>query len=369
MLAVVAPVTVTPARASAAPGAVIAVLPQAAGFHGAAVSSIVEYWTTGTDGSPQPASGVMYEPIGAPPPGGRPVAVYLHGTAGLGSGCSPQSNPAEYVTELGERMEDGSIGYLLTQGFVVIAPDFLGLGRFDTGPHPYLNIDTEVTATTDLLRAAHTLRADLSPRWFTLGTSQGGQVALAVGRHHRSHVPELDYRGSVALDPESDVEHLLPLIGPGIPIVPDLKLGAGFLSTLLAGLRKARPDADVDSYLTEHGRALLDDIAADCIMTIADKTERAAAEHELFARRLDGEPLRTILDGYMAVPTSGYTEPILLMVNTLDTVVPSPLHAKLARDLTAHHVDVEVVVGHDLHCVVNEPMNNAYSAFVERVRS
>ncbi|MFC9897656.1 alpha/beta hydrolase family protein [Nocardia sp. NPDC127579] len=358
-----------PRAAAATSGTVIAVLPQAAGFHGAAASSIVEYWTTGPDGSPAPASGVMYEPAGAPPPGGWPVAVYLHGTAGLGKGCSPQSNPAEYVTEWGERMEDGSVGYLVDHGFVVVAPDFLGLGRFDTGPHPYLHIDTEVTATTDFLRAVHSLRDDLSPRWFALGTSQGGQVALAAGHQTRSRVPELEYRGSVAVDPASGLEHVLPLLGPGIPIVPDLELGAGFVMTFLAGLRAARPDSEVDSYLTTRGRILLDDIAGDCITTIAEKTARAAGAGELFARPLGSEPLRAILTEYTEVPTSGYTAPILLMINTRDTVVPAPLHALLAADLTAHQTDVEVVVGHDLHCVISAEMNIAYVGFLARVRS
>lgn len=106
-------------------------------------------------------------------------------------------------------MEDFLLQHLLANGFAVIAPDFLGLGRFDTGPHPYLGIDTEVAATTDLLRAVRTLRGDLSSRWISVGTSQGGQAALGVGHQHRWRTGDLDYRGTIAMDPESHVEWLL----------------------------------------------------------------------------------------------------------------------------------------------------------------
>ncbi|MEU6254065.1 alpha/beta hydrolase [Streptomyces sp. NPDC047043] len=70
-------------------------------------------------------------------------------------------------------------------GRAVAAPDYLGLGS-GPGLHPYMDTASSVTASVDMLRAARTaadrLGRPLSGDVYATGFSQGGQVAMALGR-------------------------------------------------------------------------------------------------------------------------------------------------------------------------------------------
>lgn len=72
-----------------------------------------------------------------------------------------------------------------TAGRAVVAPDYLGLGK-GPGRHPYMDTRSSVTASVDMLRAARTaadrLGRPLSGDVYATGFSQGGQVAMALGR-------------------------------------------------------------------------------------------------------------------------------------------------------------------------------------------
>jgi pimeloyl-ACP methyl ester carboxylesterase len=70
-------------------------------------------------------------------------------------------------------------------GRAVAAPDYLGLGK-GPGPHPYMDTASSVTASVDMLRAARTaaerLGRPLTGEVYATGFSQGGQVAMALGK-------------------------------------------------------------------------------------------------------------------------------------------------------------------------------------------
>ncbi|MET9907356.1 alpha/beta hydrolase [Streptomyces sp. NPDC006476] len=70
-------------------------------------------------------------------------------------------------------------------GRAVAAPDYLGLGE-GPGLHPYMDTGSSVTATLDMLRAARTAAAGLgrplTGNLYATGFSQGGQVAMALGK-------------------------------------------------------------------------------------------------------------------------------------------------------------------------------------------
>ncbi|MGW3120899.1 alpha/beta hydrolase family protein [Streptomyces sp. NPDC001107] len=70
-------------------------------------------------------------------------------------------------------------------GRAVAAPDYLGLGE-GPGPHPYMDTHSSVTASLDMLRAARTaaerLGRPLTGDVYATGFSQGGQVAMALGK-------------------------------------------------------------------------------------------------------------------------------------------------------------------------------------------
>jgi hypothetical protein len=103
------------------------------------------------------------------------VINYTHGTmAGRSEAPSADGNG---------RSDEGMM--LASAGYATVEPDYLGLGD-GPGQHPYLQVRTEVSASIDLLRAAFTFSArahrSFDPRLLVTGFSQGGQVAMALGK-------------------------------------------------------------------------------------------------------------------------------------------------------------------------------------------
>ncbi|AWZ05747.1 MULTISPECIES: lipase family protein [unclassified Streptomyces] len=70
-------------------------------------------------------------------------------------------------------------------GRAVAAPDYLGLGG-GPGSHPYMDTRSSVTASVDMLKASRTAAGRLGRTTtrdvYATGFSQGGQVAMALGR-------------------------------------------------------------------------------------------------------------------------------------------------------------------------------------------
>ncbi|MEV5651336.1 lipase family protein [Nocardia sp. NPDC052254] len=357
-------------RAAAEPaGTTISVTARPDGWHGMTGGSVLDYWTTTSAGAPARASGAVFLPPGEAPPGGWPVVAYDHGTAGLGMGCSGISNPEGAPFPVGRAKENRILQYFQSQGFAVVATDYLGLGAFDTGPHPYLQLRTEATATIDMVRAARAAYPQLSRTWVAAGVSQGGQAALGTSHMQRTYAPDLDFRGTIAVDPESDVEKVLPAAGPWVPDTSAIGDGStAFISGILVGLRETRPDIDVNSYLSPSGRRLLDSIEAACLDKMVQQV-KGLPLGQLFSRPLGDPQFTAALTDYMAIPTSGYNAPILLLLNATDKTVPSPLHAALAAQFAANGVDAQSVVGTGQHGDLNPQMWAAMDQFFARVRS
>lgn len=281
-------------------------------------------------------------------------------------GAAVEAGPELAPLPLHRASEDRLIKRFVDQGFAVVTPDYLGLGRFDTGPHPYLEVRSEATATIDLVRAARAASPELSRTWTAAGTSQGGHAALSAAHVQAEYAPELDFRGIAAIDAASDVEKILPLLGPDIPSAPGLSGTTSFVVSILAGLRATHPELDVDSYLTERGKALVDDAGTQCLDEILAAT-KGVTSADFLARPL--APLREPLAAYMMLPTSGYDAPILLTMNVTDTVVPSPLHAALVAQLAANGVDQQVVTGTGQHGSVSPEQLAAIDGFLARVNA
>ena len=133
----------------------------------------VEYGTTGTDGRPIPASGLLAVPK---TDAMRGIISYQHATRA--DRAEVPSAPSRTEGVLASLAFGGA-------GYVVCAPDYVGLGR-SPGWHPYLHAATEAAAVVDLLRAVRealgdqgrSVRGDL----FLVGFSQGGHASLAALR-------------------------------------------------------------------------------------------------------------------------------------------------------------------------------------------
>ncbi|KAF0848701.1 lipase family protein [Nocardia caishijiensis] len=364
VVAAAALLAATNAPAGAAPGDVLSAEARPSGWHGLpGGGSAVEYTTQDSSGAERPASGALFVPTGDVPEGGWPIIAYAHGSSGSGPGCGGQADPETAPFPTQRAAEDRLIKRLVDQGYAVVTPDYLGLGRFDTGPHPYLEVRSEATATIDLVRAARAVDPALSRTWSVAGTSQGGHAALSAAHVQSSYAPELDFRGTVAIDAASDVEKVLPFIGPDLPGPSG---STGFLISILAGLRATHPDLAVDSYLTPRGKSIVDAAGGRCLDAILAET-KGVTSADLLVRPL--EPLRGPLAAYMTLPTSGYDAPILLTMNVTDTIVPSPLHAALVAQFAANGVDQQVLPGTGPHGSVTPAQLEAIDAFLARVNA
>ncbi|MBC7300742.1 MAG: alpha/beta fold hydrolase [Nocardia sp.] len=349
------------------PGSLISVQAEPAGFHGLDRGSSVEYWMSDSAGVQRRASGAMFLPEGDAPAGGWPVVAYAHGTSGSGPNCGGQADPELGGLPQYRVSEDRLLKRFVDQGYAVVSPDYLGLGRFDTGPHPYLEVRSEATATIDLVRAAREANPDLSRTWSAIGVSQGGHAALSAAHVQAEYAPELDFRGVAAIDPASDVEKILPFLGPATPPVPGLSSATtSFVVSILAGLRATRPELDIDSYLTPRGKEIVDATGSQCLDEIFVSTQGVAFA-DLLARPL--APLREPLAAYMTLPTSGYDAPILLSMNVADMVVPSPLHAALVAQFAINGVDQQVVPGNGQHGSASPEQLAAIDGFLARVNA
>lgn len=309
-----------PAAAQSMPGAgergdvvSTAVLAPEHWIPGAAEAIGITYLSTRSGGTIALTSGALFVPPGPPPPGGWPIVAWAHGTTGLGDDCAP--------TVLGRTPRD--LQYLaawLGAGYAIAATDYVGLGT--PGVHPYLDGRTAARNVVDMVRAARTARAtdgDLSDRWVVVGQSQGGHAALFTATMAADDAPELDFRGAVATGPANHVSGQAALFAhPGLPL-PDL-FGTGvFLAYMLAGLRVARPDFPVDSYLTSTGRAMIDDAEVLCYSDMVERSLEAPIGSWL--RKPIDAPLRAALDAVSRVPDHGYDCPFYIAQGGLDLVV------------------------------------------------
>jgi predicted esterase len=321
--------------ASAGPdsGALVSVepLPLELSLPGVAVAEKIEYRTQWRSGEPTVATGALFVPDGDAPDGGWPVVAWAHGTTGVGDDCSLTTRTPR------SDVEKMYLGHWLDQGYAVVAADYPGLGS--EGLHRYLDGRSAANSVVDSVRAGRAADPSLSDRWVVIGHSQGGHAALHTADIATSRAPELDFRGTVATGAPANLESAFTLGVPGFPD-PGLWGLVSFSGYLFSGVRDAYPDVDIDSYFTPAGREILDQAEVLCYDDL-DAVAQGVNIGELPARPMSEGELPAVLADYLAVPTSGYDRPIFLGHGVHDVMVPIPLSAKLAADMTASGTDVD----------------------------
>ena len=145
-----------------------------------------KYWTVGPDSSAQMASGALMVPTGsaAPCTGPRPIVLYAHGTT-----TDTAYNIADISdTSNSANSESAAVAAIFAaQGYIVVAPNYLGYDISTLGYHPYLDGAANATDMMDALTAARTaLLSTFTPttsddgKLYVTGYSEGGYVAMAT---------------------------------------------------------------------------------------------------------------------------------------------------------------------------------------------
>ncbi len=156
----------------------------------------IRYWTMTDRGAPQQVTGMLVAPREAMPASPRRVIAWTHGTSGTAESCAPSAMTRFF--ELTPAIA------AVRQGYVVVAPDYPGLGS--PGPHPYLVGTVTGRATLDAVRAAQQIPgAAAGNRFVVWGESQGGHAALWTGQMARADGAGLTLLGVAAGAPPTDL--------------------------------------------------------------------------------------------------------------------------------------------------------------------
>ncbi|WP_203336109.1 lipase family protein [Nocardioides limicola] len=210
------------------------------------------YATADVDGEVREATGLVVAAKGWSL-GPRPVLVWAHGTTGVAEDCAPSAR----IDAFG--VYAGLLAQMVLQGWVVVAPDFAGLGS--EGPHEYLG---GLAAGRDLVHAVTASQSidglALMPHTVIWGGSQGAHAALWAGVV-ADEAPSMDLRGIAAMAPPTEVDTVMA----SIDVDPDESpFGRMLISFLLQSWHDVHPEAGLLDHLPESDRDLVGRVAAQC---------------------------------------------------------------------------------------------------------
>ena len=306
----------------------------------------VTYLSPQSDGTLVPVRATIMIPAVAAPKDGYRVLAYGHGTAGLGDDCTVTDRMGH------QGRYDSWLGPWLKKGYVIAATEYAGIGG--PGVHAYLDGDVAGKNILDSVRAARVVTpqfagAQTSKGFVSTGGSQGGHAALWAGHLAPSYAPELTNVGVAATSPPVDIADYFSAIRPGVPPVevPDY---VTYFSYVLAGLKVARPDVDVDSYLTPRGRKVVKDAQTLCYPNQGRAT-KGMTVGQLVAKPFNEGPLIPALRSVTNVPEKGYPAPILLQQGALDPVAFAPLTQQWVDRAKANGVNVDLRTYQAVHGV------------------
>ncbi|WP_336171970.1 alpha/beta hydrolase [Acinetobacter ursingii] len=204
-------------------------------------SLVMTYKMLGINNKEVQATALVFTPKGAAPIGGWPIVAWAHGTTGVADKCAPSRYALTPEIQ-------AMINQFLAKGYVVVAPDYEGLGE-PSGQelHPFLNVKSEAFSITDAVVAARDyLGNKVNKKWVTVGHSQGGQAALGAAQY--ASRAKLDYKGTVAVAPASNLDLILTLGEASVanqPVTTQIPVYASldtFTALITAGLRNPNPD-------------------------------------------------------------------------------------------------------------------------------
>ena len=164
---------------------------------------VMTYNMTNVQGKTATATAMVLFPQVARPKDGYRVVVWEHGTVGGGDDCAPSKNVIHPRFKI---LADS----LLAAGYVVVAPDYEGLGT--PGIHPYLNFSSAAKSALSAVQAAKDhYGKQLNGAWMSVGQSQGGHASLATAEYANT---DTTYKGAVAGAPASSLGKIILEVAP-----------------------------------------------------------------------------------------------------------------------------------------------------------
>lgn len=297
-------------------------------------SVVMTYKMLGMDNKEVQATALVFTPKTAPPAKGWPIVVWAHGTTGVADICAPsRSQLNTYI----QAMIEG----LLAAGYVVVAPDYEGLGEpANDELHPFLNVKSEAFSITDAVVAARNyLGNKVSNRWMTVGHSQGGHAALGAAQYQSR--AQLDYKGTVAVAPASNLELILTagesLAAQQTDLTEKITTLASldtFTALITVGLRNPNPTLQYSQVFKSPTDQIADNAETDCYTSLGQEFGLGMQAYALnnagdisnYPRTQSGfmnlSPVRKFLDTDSQPLQVKIETPIIIYQGAMDTTVP-----------------------------------------------
>ncbi|MDV7519724.1 lipase family protein [Acinetobacter baumannii] len=219
---------------------------------------VMTYNMTNVQGKTATATAMVLFPKATQPKDGYRVVVWEHGTVGVGDGCAPSKNAINPRFKILAES-------LLAAGYVIVAPDYEGLGT--PGVHPYLNLSSEAKSALAAVKAVKEhYGAQLKGDWMSIGQSQGGHASLGTAEFANT---DASYKGAVAGAPASSLGTIIQIY-----IDPAMNQDSNFAVSKLDQAIRAR--RQIDAAIAA-GQMSPNDPLALAVPTI-DKTAEGYAE-------------------------------------------------------------------------------------------
>lgn len=326
----------------------------------AAASSIkvISYLMPSVQGKKSAATAMVMFPKTEKPQGGWKVVVWAHGTVGGGDSCAPSSNT------FNERFEILA-NSLLQEGYVIVAPDYEGLGT--AGLHPYLNLGSAANSAIYAVQAAHEkYKTDLNNAWMSIGQSQGGHASLGIAEYSNTNP---DYKGAVATAPASSLGYIITQVAPTAiaQIAAGEKTGAyppgasiAVYSELLAyaaltgvGIKAYEPQFNLNVLFEDGSRLiaeraegttgenglclepLMNEFMIDIATFLAKNLDKTILDYPGLKNGFERDPVlsKFLVDNQPA--TKKLNKPLYVVQGKLDTAVPYQVTQQLVANLNA----------------------------------
>ncbi|MCZ3066469.1 lipase family protein [Acinetobacter baumannii] len=194
----------------------------------ASTIKVMTYNMANVQGKTATATAMVLFPKATQPKDGYRVVVWEHGTVGVGDGCAPSKNAINPRFKILAES-------LLAAGYVIMAPDYEGLGT--PGVHPYLNLSSEAKSALAAVKAVKEhYGAQLKGDWMSIGQSQGGHASLGTAEFANT---DASYKGAVAGAPASSLGTIIQIY-----IDPAMNQDSNFAVSKLDQAIRARRQID-----------------------------------------------------------------------------------------------------------------------------
>ena len=326
---------VPPGSAAAAPGALLKLQADANTSAytlppNTAISRIL-FQTESINGSKVPASAYVLWPYLArtQPDGKFPIVAWAHGTSGATGNCAP----SQYRNLL---YQFATVFELVAQGYVVVAPDYIGLGVTKDSQgrplvHPYFGSPSHANDLVYSVQAAKSAFPSLSKQFVVMGHSQGGGAAWSAAVR-QAQTPVDGYLGAVVGSPVTNFFSRADIFGAA---------GEGFRATYLARtFSDLYPPFQLEDILTPAGvgRLRLTDEIQGCFNTATQLLADAGLVRPNWTENYHVRAWNNLTDP----AGKAIAGPMLVLQGEGDTSVPFPVTSQAVHDTCTQHPDSQL---------------------------